>query len=84
MENRDFVLKPMVELNANFRHPILNKTMKQLLDALARKTLDTKPVTSIAAYFNKEFEVPGIIMELEKKRHFALDRSSGYGSQACP
>lgn len=34
MENRDFVLKPMVELNANFRHPILQKTMKQLLDAL--------------------------------------------------
>lgn len=34
MENRDFVLKPMVELNANFRHPILQKTMKQLLDGL--------------------------------------------------
>ncbi len=34
MENRDFVLKPMVELNPNFRHPILQKTMKQLLDAL--------------------------------------------------
>ncbi|MBR4084298.1 MAG: 2-amino-4-hydroxy-6-hydroxymethyldihydropteridine diphosphokinase [Lachnospiraceae bacterium] len=34
MENRDFVLKPMVELNANFRHPVLQKTMKQLLEAL--------------------------------------------------
>ena len=34
MENRDFVLKPMAELNPNFRHPILQKTMKQLLDAL--------------------------------------------------
>ena len=34
MENRDFVIKPMVELNANYRHPILQKTMKQLLDAL--------------------------------------------------
>lgn len=34
MENRDFVLKPMVELNANYRHPILQKTMKQLLDTL--------------------------------------------------
>ena len=34
MENRDFVLKPMVEINANFRHPILHKTMRQLLDAL--------------------------------------------------
>lgn len=34
MENRDFVLKPMVELAPNFRHPILQKTMKQLLDEL--------------------------------------------------
>lgn len=34
MENRDFVLKPMVELNPNFRHPILQRTMKQLLEAL--------------------------------------------------
>lgn len=34
MENRDFVLRPMVELNANFRHPVLQKTMKQLLDSL--------------------------------------------------
>ncbi len=37
MENRDFVLKPMVDLNPNFRHPVLQKTMKQLLEAL---TLD--------------------------------------------
>lgn len=35
MENRDFVLKPMVQLNPNFRHPILQKTMRQLLEALA-------------------------------------------------
>lgn len=35
MENRDFVLKPMVELNPNFRHPILQKTMKQLLESLS-------------------------------------------------
>lgn len=34
MENRGFVLKPMVELNPNFRHPILQRTMKQLLEAL--------------------------------------------------
>lgn len=34
MQNRDFVLKPMVELNPNFRHPILQKTMKQLLEEL--------------------------------------------------
>lgn len=35
MENRDFVLKPMVELNPNFRHPVLQKNMKQLLEALS-------------------------------------------------
>lgn len=37
MENRDFVLKPMVELAANFRHPILQKTMKQLWEGLTMK-----------------------------------------------
>ncbi len=37
MENRDFVLKPMVELAPNFRHPILQKTMQQLLDELLVK-----------------------------------------------
>ncbi|MBQ7775587.1 MAG: 2-amino-4-hydroxy-6-hydroxymethyldihydropteridine diphosphokinase [Lachnospiraceae bacterium] len=34
MQNRDFVLKPMVELNPNFRHPVLQKTMQQLLNEL--------------------------------------------------
>lgn len=34
MEKRDFVLKPMVQLNPNFRHPVLQKTMKQLWEAL--------------------------------------------------
>ena len=34
MENRDFVLRPMCELMPNKRHPILHKTMQQLLDGL--------------------------------------------------
>lgn len=34
MENRTFVLKPVCELNKNFRHPILQKTMEQLLREL--------------------------------------------------
>lgn len=34
MQNRDFVLKPMVELSPNFRHPICHKTMRQMLDEL--------------------------------------------------
>lgn len=34
MENRTFVLKPMCQLNKNYRHPILQKTMEQLLKTL--------------------------------------------------
>lgn len=35
LQNRDFVLDPMVELAPNFVHPVLHKTMRQLLDALS-------------------------------------------------
>lgn len=35
LQNRDFVLGPMVELAPNFVHPVLHKTMRQLLDALS-------------------------------------------------
>lgn len=34
MENRFFVLKPLAELIPNFRHPILKKTVMQLLEGL--------------------------------------------------
>lgn len=34
MENRRFVLEPMAEIAPNLRHPILKKTMVQLLQAL--------------------------------------------------
>lgn len=34
MENREFVLRPMCELAPYRRHPILKKTMQQMLDAL--------------------------------------------------
>lgn len=34
MQNRDFVLRPLVQLIPNFRHPLLNKTMQQLLTEL--------------------------------------------------
>ncbi len=34
MENRDFVLLPMCELSPNLRHPVLNRTMRQLLEML--------------------------------------------------
>ena len=39
MENRDFVLKPMVEIAPSLRHPVLNLTMEQLLKKLEGKTL---------------------------------------------
>ena len=39
MENRDFVLKPMVEIAPYLRHPVLNLTMEQLLKKLEEKTL---------------------------------------------
>lgn len=34
MENRIFVLKPLAQLAPNVRHPVLNKTVRQLLDSL--------------------------------------------------
>ena len=37
MENRDFVLKPMDEIAPYYRHPVLNKTIHQLLDELLVK-----------------------------------------------
>ena len=39
MENRDFVLKAMVEIAPYLRHPVLNLTMEQLLKKLEGKTL---------------------------------------------
>ena len=36
MENREFVLKPMCELAPGLRHPVLGKTMSQLLEELSR------------------------------------------------
>ena len=37
MQNRDFVLKPMCELAPFIRHPLFNKTMKQMLDELGER-----------------------------------------------
>ncbi len=34
LHERKFVLEPMVELAPEFEHPVLNKTMRQLLNAL--------------------------------------------------
>ena len=37
MQNRDFVLKPMDEIAPYYRHPVLNKTIHQLLDELSAR-----------------------------------------------
>ena len=37
LENRFFVLKPLSQLAPNFRHPILGKTVTQMLEALEEK-----------------------------------------------
>lgn len=37
MQNRDFVLRPMAELAPHFVHPVLHRTMRQLLDALPQE-----------------------------------------------
>ena len=38
MENRDFVLKPLDEIAPYYRHPVLNKTIHQLLTELNSKS----------------------------------------------
>ena len=38
MENRDFVLKPLDEIAPYYRHPVLNKTIHQLLTELSSKS----------------------------------------------
>ncbi|GAA0739287.1 2-amino-4-hydroxy-6-hydroxymethyldihydropteridine diphosphokinase [Clostridium oceanicum] len=39
MENRDFVLKPLCELDENFIHPTLKKSVKKLYEDLQNKKL---------------------------------------------
>ena len=34
LQERDFVLQPFADLNTNFLHPVLKKTIKELLDTL--------------------------------------------------
>ena len=34
LENRDFVLRPMMDISPEFRHPVLGKTIRQLYEEL--------------------------------------------------
>jgi len=36
MHNRSFVLEPAAQLMPNYRHPVLGKTVAQLLDGLKK------------------------------------------------
>lgn len=38
MANRNFVLEPLMELCPNYRHPVLGKTVRELLDCLKGKS----------------------------------------------
>ena len=37
MQNRDFVLKPLLELCPNYRHPVTGQTVSQMLAALSER-----------------------------------------------
>jgi 2-amino-4-hydroxy-6-hydroxymethyldihydropteridine diphosphokinase len=37
LQERDFVLQPFADINPNFLHPILKKTIKELLDTLPQE-----------------------------------------------
>lgn len=43
IQNRKFVLIPMCEIAADFKHPVLNKSMKQLLE-------ETKDISEVKIY----------------------------------
>ncbi len=42
MQNRDFVLRPLLKLCPNFRHPLLHKTVRQLYEELAQGEADSQ------------------------------------------
>ena len=42
MQNREFVLAPLAEIEPNYRHPILGLSVVQMLDALQMKNGEDK------------------------------------------
>ena len=50
MENRDFVLKPLDEIAPYYRHPVLNKTIHQLLNELLSKAIKNVKTSESRSY----------------------------------
>ncbi len=49
IQNRRFVLTPLNELSGGFIHPVLKKSMKELLST-CKDTLDVKPLGKLSSY----------------------------------
>ena len=57
MENRDFVLKPMDEIAPYYRHPVLNKTIHQLLNELELAHLAKQKAMTLSGGERRRLEI---------------------------
>ena len=57
MENRDFVLKPIDEIAPYYRHPVLNKTIHQLLNELELAHLAKQKAMTLSGGERRRLEI---------------------------
>lgn len=77
MENRDFVLIPLTELAPYYRHPVLNKTISQLLKELAAEDkLITAQTDKIKAFILSAWAVVSLFPMFEHTDHFSCKADS--------
>ncbi len=69
--NRRFVLQPMVELNAEFQHPVLNKNMEELLS----ETEDDSKMRKLSKWLRN----PGKDYNISKYNYIAIEGNIGVG-----